>query len=87
LKRRQPGPVGDDLAARLVAGDHALVAFGPFAEMLVIDAANVGAADGGGLHAQQNFAVARRGTGTVRISTVELPGRNAAVMWLLSFHQ
>ena len=50
---------GDDLAARLVPGDHALVAFGALAQVLVIDAANIGAADGGGLHAQQNFAVAR----------------------------
>ena len=66
---------GDDLAARLMASDDALVAFGSLAEMLVVDAANVGAANGGRFHAQQNFSVARLGTGTVRISTVELPGR------------
>ena len=56
----------DDLAARLVAGDHALVAFGALAEMLVVNAADVGAADGGGLHAQQNFAVAGRGARATR---------------------
>ena len=50
----------DDLAAGLVAGDHALVAFGTLAQMLVIDAADVGTADGRGLHAEQHFAVARR---------------------------
>ena len=53
----------DDLAARLVAGDHALVAFRAFAQVLVIDAADVRAADGGRLHAQQHFAVARLGDG------------------------
>jgi hypothetical protein len=36
----------DDLAARLVAGDHSLIALRTFAKVLVIDAANIGAADG-----------------------------------------
>ena len=53
----------DDLPAGLVAGHYALVAFGALAEMLVIDAAYVGAADGGRLHAKQHFAVAGRGNG------------------------
>ena len=46
-----------DLPARLVPGDHSLVAFRPLAQMLVINAADIRAADGGGLHAQQHFAV------------------------------
>jgi hypothetical protein len=48
----------DDLPARLVAGHHALVAFRTLAQVLVIDAADVRAADGGRLHAKQHFAVA-----------------------------
>ena len=52
-----------NLAAWLVARHHTLVAFGAFAQMLVIDGANVGTADGGGLDAQQNLAMARRGHG------------------------
>jgi hypothetical protein len=51
------------LAAWLVAGDHALVSFGTFAEVLVIDAANVGAADGGGFDAEQHLSVAWSGDG------------------------
>ena len=70
----------DDLSARLVPGDHALVAFGALAKMLVIDAANVGAADGGRLHAEQNFAVAGFGDGDFAQFDVLLPGRNAAFM-------
>jgi hypothetical protein len=56
--------------------------------MLVIDAANVRAADGRGLHAQQNFTMPGVGTGTVRISTVESPGRNAASLsaFIVQFH-
>ena len=53
----------DDLAGGLVPGDHALVAFGTLAQMLVIDAADVRAADGGRLHAKQHFAVAGRRNG------------------------
>ena len=49
----------DDLAARFVTGHHALVALGALAQMLVIDAADVRTADGGRLHAEQHFAVAR----------------------------
>ena len=78
----------DDLAARLVAGDHALVAL----RALCPDA-----------RGRCSECPSRRwsrpssrsstspwpgaGTGTVRISTVELPGRNAAVIvlsWLSS---
>ena len=79
-KRRQPGPAFDDLAARLVAGDHALVAFGALAQVLVIDAADVGAADGGGLHAQQHFAVARLRNGhlVLQFARCCCPGRVTA---------
>jgi hypothetical protein len=78
LKRGSPGR-RDDLARRLVPGNHALIAFRPLAQVLVIDGANIGAADGRRLHAQQNFSVAwLRHKGTVRISTVELPGKYAA---------
>ena len=52
---------GDDLAAGLVPGDHSLVAFGAFAQMLVINAANIGAADRRCLYAQQNLPMARLG--------------------------
>ena len=47
-----------DLAAGLVACHHALVTFRTLAQMLVINAADVRAADGGRLHAKQHFAVA-----------------------------
>ena len=50
-----------DLAARLVPRDHALVAFGTLAQVLVVNAADIRAADGGGLHAKQHFAVAGLG--------------------------
>ena len=49
----------DDLAAGFMAGDDALVAFRAFAEVLVIDAADVGTADRRGLHAQQHLSMAR----------------------------
>jgi hypothetical protein len=55
------GPRFHDLAARFVARDDALVAFRSLAQVLVINAADVRPADGGGLHAQQHFAVARFG--------------------------
>ena len=58
VNRRQPGPSLDNLSARLVACDHALVPFRPFSQMLTIDGANVRSADGGGLHAQQHLAPA-----------------------------
>ncbi len=64
------GPGLHDLAARFVARDDALVAFGAFAEVLVINAADVGAADGRGLHPDEDFAVAGRGHG----KTFELGG-------------
>src|ERR1035441_7568606 len=48
----------DDLPARFVTGHHALIAFRTLAQVLVIDAAYVRTADGGGLHAEQHFAVA-----------------------------
>ena len=47
----------DDLPARLVAGNHSLVALGALPQMLVIDAANIRTADCGGLHAQQHLAM------------------------------
>ena len=51
---------GHDLPARLVARDHArLVALGPLAEVLVVDAADVRAADRGALGPDQHFAVSR----------------------------
>jgi hypothetical protein len=48
----------DNLAAWFVACDYSLVTFRPLAEMLVIDAANIRAADGRSFHAQQDFPVA-----------------------------
>ncbi len=52
-----------DLPAGLVPRHHALVAFGTLAQMLVIDAADVRAADSGCLHTKQHFAMAGRGDG------------------------
>jgi hypothetical protein len=57
------GADGDDLPARLVSGDDALVALRAFAKMLMVDAPDVGAADGGGFDAQENFSAARTGHG------------------------
>src|ERR1039458_4505667 len=54
-----------DPATGLMPGHHALVAFRTLAQMLMIDAADVGPADGRGLHAQQHFAVAGSGNGNV----------------------
>jgi hypothetical protein len=43
-----------------VAGDHSwLVAFGAFAKVFMIDAADIGAAYGGGFDAEEDFPVAR----------------------------
>ena len=62
-----------DLAARLVPGDHArLVALGPLAEMLVVDATDVRPADGRALRADQDLAVPGSGDG-------ELPQLGSAV--------
>jgi hypothetical protein len=49
----------DNLTGGLVAGDDSAIAFGTFAEMLVIDAADVGPADGGRLDGEKDFAVRR----------------------------
>ena len=71
----------DDLAARLVAGDGAgLVAFRAFAEMRAVDGANVAAANGAGLHLDQNLAGPGLGTGNCLNSTVLLPGKTTPVM-------
>src|SRR5208337_797370 len=48
----------DDLPARLVTRDHALVALGALAQMLAVDRPDVAAANGRGLHPHQNLAVA-----------------------------
>src|SRR5215471_9143279 len=53
----------DNLPARLVARDHALVALRTLAEMLVIDTPDIRPANRRRLHAQQHFAVAGRGHG------------------------
>ena len=50
-----------DLAARLMAGHHALIAFRPLAQVLMVDGADIRAANGGGFHANQYFTAARRG--------------------------
>src|SRR5271165_3708458 len=55
----------DDLAAGLVAGDHSLVAFGALAQVLMVDAADVGTADGGSLHAEEHLSVAGNRNGYV----------------------
>ena len=58
------GAAPDDLPAGLVPRDHPrLVALRPLAEVLVVDAADVGAADRGALRPHQHLAVARRGHG------------------------
>src|ERR1035438_675296 len=49
---------GHNQPSGFVSDDDALIAFRTFAKMLVIDAADIRAADGGGLDAQQNFSVA-----------------------------
>src|SRR5208337_5608175 len=54
---------GHNLAAWLVPGDHALVTLGALAKMFVINAANVGPADGRRFHSQQNFPMTRLGHG------------------------
>ena len=61
LNRLQPGPDLDDLAARLVPGDHPLVALGALAQVLAVDGPDVAAADRRRLHLHQHLAVARLG--------------------------
>jgi hypothetical protein len=48
-----------DLTAGFVTGDDSLIAFGTSAEVLVINAANVGTTNGGRLHSEQHFAMSR----------------------------
>ena len=50
-----------DLTARLVSCDHSLIAFGAFAQVLVVNTSNVGTTNRGGLDLHENFAV--KGTG------------------------
>ena len=57
------GAGADDLAGGFMAGDHSLVAFRALTQVLVVNAADVGAADGGGLHAEEHFTMAGRGNG------------------------
>jgi hypothetical protein len=45
------------LAAGLVTCDHSLIALRPLAEMLVINASNIGTANCRSLDAYENFAV------------------------------
>jgi len=47
-----------DLTARLVARNDSLIALRPLPEVLIVDATNVRATDGGSLYPQQDFAVA-----------------------------
>jgi hypothetical protein len=49
----------DNLSCRLVTGNNALVAFRPLAEMLVVDAPNVRAANGRRFDAKKNLAISR----------------------------
>src|SRR5947207_892462 len=49
----------DDLSRRLVSGDHALVAFRAFSEMLAIDSANIRAANGRSFHGEKHLAMSR----------------------------
>jgi hypothetical protein len=48
-----------NLATGLVTGDDSLVSLRTFAEMLVIDTANIRTADSGRLYSKQHFAVRR----------------------------
>jgi hypothetical protein len=50
-----------DEARGLVPGNHSLVSLGTLAEVLVIDATDIGAADRGGFYLKQYFAVPRFG--------------------------
>jgi hypothetical protein len=69
----------DDLAGGLVAGDDALVALGAFAEMLVIDAANIGAANGGGFDAEEDLAMAGRKDGVLVKLGGAIAGKDGAL--------
>jgi hypothetical protein len=46
-----------DLAAGFMTRNHSLVSFGTFTQVLVINAANVGTANGGCLDSQQNLSM------------------------------
>jgi hypothetical protein len=50
-------PGSDDLTRGLVAGDDTLVAFRTFAQVLVIDGANVRTADGGSFDREKHLTV------------------------------
>ena len=59
LKPPHAGAGCDNLSTRLMPGHHArLVAFRPLAQMLVVDAADIGAADGGRFGFNQHLAMA-----------------------------
>jgi hypothetical protein len=50
----------NNLTGRLVSGDNVLIALRPFAEVLVVNAANFRAANRRGLHFEKHLAVAWR---------------------------
>jgi hypothetical protein len=47
----------DDLTARFVPGNHALIALRPFAQMLVVNTSNIRAAYSGGFHEEKDFSM------------------------------
>ena len=49
----------NDLACRLMPCDYALITFRAFAQVLVIDCADIRSADGRSLDGEENFAMAR----------------------------
>src|SRR5208337_3983715 len=61
LEAAAPRTFRDNLAAGFVAGNNALISFRAFSEVLVINAADVGAADGRSFDPQQNFAMSGSG--------------------------
>jgi len=64
VSRGKPAAAGtdrDDLTARLMTGDDALVRLRTLAEVLAVDGADVTAADRRRLHLQQDLTVARFG--------------------------
>ena len=60
-----PGADSDHLSGRLVAADHALIRLGSLAQVLAVDGAQVGAADGRRLHGEEDLTVAGGGVDDV----------------------
>jgi hypothetical protein len=55
----------NDLSCRLMTGNDTLVAFRPLTEVFVVNASNVGAANGRRFDAKKNLAMSRRRDGNL----------------------